>query len=140
MDIHEARSALAESQHRQQQTITAGAAPWSWRALLSGAGAFVAYGVALDLDMVWLVGLLVVAVVAAGGRTVVKLRGKPSPGWTAALAATFVLALVVDIAVQFAIRGADLPAPNTFGGLAAALTVILLGRPIQARLAAARRP
>ena len=140
MDIHEARSALAESQHRQQQTIAAGTARWSWRSVLIGAGAFVAYGVALDLDMVWLVGLLVLAVVGLGGRTLVKLRGKPSRGWAAALAATFVIALLADIAVQFVIRGADLPMPNTFGGLAAALTVILLGRPIQARLAAARRP
>lgn len=137
MDAHEA---LAEARHRQQQTVAAGTAPWSWRALLTGAAAWVGYGVALDLDMVWLVGVLALVVLAAGGRAAVKLRSKPTRGWTLALVATFVLALLVDIAIQFAVRGADLPLPNTLGSLAAAVTVLVLARPIQARAAAARRP
>jgi hypothetical protein len=136
MDAHDA---LTEARQRQQQTLAAGAAPWSWRALLSGAAAWVGYGLALDLDMVWLVGVLVLVVIGVGGRAAVKLRSKRSPGWTVALVATFALALVVDIAVQFAVRGAGWSLPNTLGSLGAALTVLALARPIQARAAAARR-
>jgi hypothetical protein len=135
----DAQEALTEARQRQQQTVAAGTAPWSWRAVLTGAAAWVGYGAALDLDMVWLVGLLVLVVIGVGGRAVVKLRSKRSPGWTAALVATFVLALAVDIAVQFAVRGAGWPVPNTLGSLGAALTVVALARPIQARAAAARR-
>lgn len=55
-------------------------------------------------------------------------------------AGDFVLALLVDIAVQFAVRGADLPLPNTWGAVAAAMTVVLVCRPVHARTAASLRP
>ncbi len=73
-------------------------------------------------------------------RQAVQLRGRSSRGSDAALAATFVFALLVDIAVQFAVRGADLAMPNTWGAAAAALMIVLVARPIHARTAASRRP
>jgi len=141
MDAHEARAALAEFERRQQQTVEAGTAPWPWQMVLTSAAAFVAFGLLIDMDMIWLGALLVGLAAAAGTRQAVQLRRtKSSRGWTAALVATFFFALLADVAVQFAVRGSDLPLPNTWGSAAAALTVVLVGRPIQARTAASRRP
>lgn len=141
MDAHEARAALAECERRQQQTVEAGSAPWSWRVVLSSSAAFVAFGLLIDMDMIWLGAVLVGLAAAAGSRQVVQLRRRKSTrGWTTALGATFVLALLADVAVQFAVRGSDWPLPNTWGSAAAALTVVVLGRPIQARTVATGRP
>ncbi len=141
MDVHEARAALAESKRRQQQTVEAGTAAWR-RAVLSFAATFVLVGLAIDVGTIWLVAIpLVAASTAVGRRQVLQLRRTTSSrGCKAALASTVVFALLADIAVQFPVRGADLPLPNTWGAAAAALTVILLARPIQARTAASRRP
>ena len=139
MDAHEARATLAESKRRQQQTVEASAATWTWRAL-SFAAAFVVFGLLSDVDMIWLGAIPAVVVSAVWARQAVQLRGRSSRGWEAALAATFVFALLVDIAVQFAVRGADLSMPNTWGSAAAALMVVLVARPIHARTAASRRP
>lgn len=139
MDAHEARAALTESKRRQQQTVEASAATWTWRAL-SVAAAFVAFGLLIDVDMIWLAAIPAVVVSAVWARQAVQLRGRSSRGSDAALTATFVFALLVDIAVQFAVRGADLAMPNTWGAAAAALTIVLVARPIHARTAASRRP
>lgn len=141
MNSHEAQAALTESARRQQQTVQAGSAPWPWSLVLTLAGAFVAIGLTNDLDMVWLLALVIAGACAIVTTKGVKLRRtRSSRGWSAALAATFFLALIVDIAVQFVVRGADLPLPNTLGAIAAALTVICVGRPVQARMAASLRP
>ena len=141
MEIHEARAALAELKRRQQQIVEAGIAPWR-HAVLSFAAAFVGVGLTIDVDMIWLgVIPLVAASTAVGMRQVVQLRRTRSRrGCKAALAATLVFALLADIAVQFALRGENLPLPNTWGAAAAALTVVLVARPIHARTAASRRP
>lgn len=141
MDHSEARAALTESAHRRQQTIDAGSAPWPWRTVLAFAGAFVGLGLSIDADMIWL-GALVFAGVATAGttRAVTLRRTRPSRGWVVALCGTFVLALLADVAVQFAVRGAQLPLPNTWGSVAAAVVIVLLARPAQARVAASLRP
>jgi hypothetical protein len=139
MDAHEARAALAESKHRQQQTVEASAATWTWRAL-SLAAAFVAFGLLSDVDMIWLGAIPAVVVSAVWARQAVQLRGRSSRRSDAVLTATFVFALLVDIAVQFAVRGEDLAMPNTWGAAAAALMIVLVARPIHARTAASRRP
>ncbi|WP_375430909.1 hypothetical protein [uncultured Friedmanniella sp.] len=139
MDAHEASAVLAEAERRRQQTVTAGVAPWPWRLLGVWAGALVAYGLALDLDLVWVGGLLIIAALLAGGQRMVRLRGTHTPSrWALALAVAVAM-LVVDIAVQSLVRWADGPLPNAVGALAAAL-LLLLVRPMQARIAAARRP
>jgi len=139
MDAHEARTALAESKRRQQQTVEASTATWTWRAL-SFAAAFVVFGLLIDVDMIWLAAIPPVVMSAVWTRQVVQLRGRSARGWEAALAATFVFGLLVDIAVQFGVRGADLPIPNTWGAGAAALMMVLVARPIHARTAASRHP
>ncbi len=86
-------------------------------------------------------GLLIVVSWGIFKSSGVKLREtRSSRNWAWALGATFVLALAADIAVQFVVRGADLPLPNTWGAAAAALTIIAISRPVQARLAASRHP
>ena len=140
MDVHEASAALAESKRRQQQTVEAGTAPCR-RAVLSFAAAFVVCGLLIDVDMIWLGAIPLVWASTVGTRQVVQLRRtRSSRGWKAALAATLMFALLADIAVQLAVRGADLPLPNTWGAAAAALTVILIARPMHARTPASRRP
>lgn len=140
MDHREARAALAESAHRRQQTIDAGTAPWPWRTVLTLAGAFVALGLSIDADMIWLGAALVGIVAASTTRAVALRRTRPSPTRVAVLLATVVLAVLVDIAIQLVVRGADLPLPNTWGSAAAAAVLVLLVRPAQARVAASLRP
>jgi len=141
MDPYEARVALAESDRRREQTIEAGTAPWPWRLVLIVAASFVALGLSQDVEMVWLGGAVIGAVAAAWTSRAVKLREtRRSRGWVTALLATFVLALLADIAVQFAVRGADLPLPNTLGAVGAAMVVIFVCRPVHARTAASLRP
>ncbi|MEJ7798389.1 MAG: hypothetical protein WKF42_07810 [Solirubrobacteraceae bacterium] len=109
--------------------------------VLTGAATLVVFGLVIDLDMVWLTVLVILGASAVGSTKSVKLRAtRSSRGWAAALAATFFLALLADIAVQFLARGADLPLPNTLGATAAALTVIAVCRPVQTRMAASLRP
>ncbi len=141
MEVHEAHAALAEAKRRQQQTVEAGTAPWR-RAVLFFAAAFVGFGLAIDMDMIWLGAIVLgAASTAVGMRQVVQLRRtRPSRGWKAGLAVALVFALLADIAVQFAVRGENLPLPNTWGAAAAALTVVLVARATHTRTAASRRP
>jgi len=141
MNSNEAQAALAESARRRRQTIQAGGEPWPWSLVLMGAGTLVAFGLIADLEMVWLTALVILGVSALGTTSAVKLREtRASRRWGAALAATFLLALLADIAVQFVARDAEFFAPNTLAAVAAGLTVILVSRPVQARMAASRRP
>ena len=131
MDANEASAALAEFERRQQQTVDAGTAPWPRRAVLAAAAAFVAFGLLIDLEMIWLGAILLVGASAAGTTKVVQLRRTGSG--TAVLAAVFVFALGVDVAVQLAVRSAELPLPNTWGAAAAAVTAVLLATVARAR-------
>lgn len=141
MDHHQAQEALSESVRRRQQTIDAGTTPWPWRTVVAFAGAFVALGLFIDVEMIWLGALLLAGVAVAGSpRAVTLRRARPSRGWVAALLGILVLALLADIAVQLAVRAADLPLPNTWGSAAAAAVIVLLARPVQARVAASLRP
>lgn len=139
MKSHEAKATRTESARRQRQTVQAGSTPWPWPIVLILAGAFVAIGLWIDLDIVW-----PMAVVTSGACAIVitesgKLRRTPSSYNWVALAATFFLGLLADIAVQFVVRGADPQLPNTWGATAAALTIIGVSRPVQARMAASLR-
>jgi hypothetical protein len=138
MDVQQASAALAEAERRRQQTVAAGAAPWSWRLLGVWGGALVAFGLTLDFDLVWLGAVILVGAVLAGGQRAVRLRERRRP-WRSLLALAAVLAvLMTDIVVQALVRWADGPLPNACGALAGALLLLLI-RPVQARIAAARR-
>jgi len=141
MNSQEAQAALVESRRRQQQTVQAGSAPWPWSLVLTAAGTLVAIGLITDLDMIWMMALVILGAWGIFTTSGVKLREtRSSRNWGVALGATFALALAADIAVQFVVRGADLPLPNTWGAAAAALTIIIVSRPVQARMAASRHP
>jgi len=141
MNSEEAQAALVESQRRRQQTVQAGSAPWPWSLVLTAAGTLVALGLITDLNMIWMYALLILGAWGIFKTSGVKLREtRSSRNWAWALAASFGLALAADIAVQFPVRDADLPLPNTWGAAAAALTIILVSRPLQARMAASRQP
>jgi hypothetical protein len=103
------------------------------------AGAFVAIGLMADLDIVW-----PLAIVTSGACAITIIeRGKlPRNRWSyswVALAAMLVLGLLADIAVQVGVRAADLPLPHTWGAAAAALAIVGVSRPLQARRVASRR-
>ena len=141
MDHNEAQAALDESARRRQQTIDAGTAPWPWRTVAALAGALVVLGLAVDADMIWLSVIVFGGLALVGTTRVVALRStRPSRGWAAVLLGTFALAVLADIAVQFAVRGADLTFPNTWGAAAAAAVIVVLARPVQARASASLRP
>lgn len=141
MNSQEAQAALLEARRRRQQTVAAGTTPWPWSLVLSAAGTLVALGLITDLNMIWMTALLVIGAWGTFKTNGVKLREtRASRNWAWALGATFVLALAADVAVQFVVRGADVPLPNTWGAAAAALTIIGASRPVQARLAASRQP
>ncbi|MFV2116001.1 hypothetical protein ACFHW0_27195 [Micromonospora sp. LOL_025] len=126
---------------RRRQSIEAGTAAWSPRALWTICLGVIALGLLIDADMIWLWALLVVLGLGTAWNRGVQLRPtRSSRHWKVALVATFVLALAADIAVQFVVRALHWPMPNTIGALGAAVTIALLSRPVQARLAASLRP
>lgn len=140
MNSHDAHAARTESERRQRQSVQAGPTRWPWAIVAILAGAFVAIGLMIDLDLVW-----PLAIVTSGACAITiiergKLRPAPRSYSWAALAAMFLLGLLVDAAVQVAVRAADLPLPNTWGATAAALTIIGVSRPVQARTTASLRP
>jgi hypothetical protein len=140
MHSHDAHAARTESERRQRQSVQAGPTRWPWAIVAILAGAFVAIGLMIDLDIVW-----PLAIVTSGACAITiigrgKLPGAPRSYSWAALAAMFVLGLLAGAAVEIGVRAADLPLPNTWGAAAAALTMLGVSRPVQARTAASLRP
>lgn len=136
----DAAAALAESARLRRLTVDAGSAPWRWSTVLSWAAVLLALGLAVDAELGWLTVLVVIGAAALGTVRAVSLRRtRASRAWSAALAATIAVALAADVAVQALVRGADLPLPNTWGAAAAALVLVLVARPVQARAAASLR-
>jgi hypothetical protein len=141
MDPHEAERTLAQVAERRRQSIEAGTAAWPAPAVWSICLGVLALGLLIDAEMIWLWALLVVAGLGVAWNRGVQLRPtRSSRQWRVALVGTFVLAFAADIAVQFVVRALQWPLPNTLGALGAAVTIALLSRPVQARLAASRHP
>ncbi|WP_433390726.1 hypothetical protein [Micromonospora sp. KLBMP9576] len=141
MNPRQAEQALAQVAERRRQSIEAGTAAWSPRALWSICLGVITLGLLTDADMIWLWALLAVLVLGTAWNRGVQLRPTHSSRrWQVALAATFVLALAADIAVQFMVRALGWPLPNTIGAIGAAVTIALLSRPVQARLVASLHP
>ncbi|MEA2191233.1 MAG: hypothetical protein QOI73_1354 [Solirubrobacteraceae bacterium] len=140
MNSHDAHAARTESERRQRQSGQAGLARWPWAIVALLAGAVVAIGLMVDLDLVW-----PLAIVTSGACAITiiergKLRPAPRSYSWAALAAMLVLGLLAGAAVEVGVRAADLPLPNTWGATAAALTILGVSRRVQARTAASLRP
>ena len=133
----EATAALAENRRREVETVAAGSSPWSARDVVPVALALPPLGYLIDLDLVWLFAVLAATMAVFAVRRQVQLRAdRRSVRWDLALLATFAAALAADVAVQFMVRGADLPLPNTWGMAAAAVVVLGLVWPVQRRAAA----
>jgi ABC-type enterochelin transport system permease subunit len=110
----------------------------AWITSLAVAVAVVAIGVVVDLEMLWLLGLVVLGLVGLWAVRPLRSRLQWSDRvGTALVVGGAVLALVADIAVQFPVRAAGWAAPNTIGALAAAVVILLVCRAGLQRLATA---
>ncbi|WP_432547636.1 hypothetical protein [Kineococcus sp. SYSU DK004] len=141
MDAREAETALAQAARRRQQTIEAGTRGWSARATWTLCLAVLTLGILTDADMTWLWFVLVVLGGGTAWSSGVRLRRTgASHRWQLAVAASALVAFAAYVLFQFPARALDWPLPNTVGALGACLVVVLLVRPVQARLAASLRP
>lgn len=140
MDPREAEENLALADRRRQQAVTEGTSRWSAKDTWSICSLALALGVLIDADMLWLWFVILVTGAGVAVSRGVRLRGHPaSPGWTAALAGTFLVAAGAYVAGQALARAYELPIPATAGMVLASLVIVLLCRPVQARWAASRR-
>ncbi|RKN68910.1 hypothetical protein D7252_15890 [Microbacterium sp. CGR2] len=125
MDSHEAAARLEEVRRMSRLSALSGA----WVTSLAISVAVIAIGVVVDVDMLWLLGLVVLGLV--GMWAVRPLRSRLR--WSDRVGAWLiiggaVLALLANIAVQFPVRAAELPAPNTVGALASAVVILTICR------------
>ncbi|MBF4460502.1 hypothetical protein [Pseudoclavibacter sp. VKM Ac-2867] len=134
MDSNEAAARLAEVHRVNRLSSKKGA--WVTSLLVSVAALLI--GAVLDLDMIYLSGLVVLA--AVGLLSIRSIR--PRLTWTDRRGAWLVwggaaLALAAYIAVQFPVRAAGWIAPNTIGALAAVIVILVFCRAGLQRLASA---
>ena len=132
MDSNEAARRLAEVQRVNRLSARRGA----WVTSLVVSAAALAIGVVLDMDMVYLSGLIVLGVV--GLLSIRSIR--PRLTWSDRIGAWLVgggavLALAAYVAVQFPVRAAGWIAPNTIGALAAIVVILVFCRAGLQRLA-----
>lgn len=125
MEHQAALDRLEESRHWRHRSVQAAASGAS-----GVAGSYVvALGLVVDLEMWWIVGLLALAAVGLEAR--VSVRGRFD--WSRRDGAAMViggglLALALYVGVQFPVRAADWSVPNTVGGVAAAVVILLVCR------------
>ncbi|MGV0156342.1 hypothetical protein ACSW29_23685 [Rhodococcus sp. GB-02] len=134
MDSNEAANRLAEVRRMNRLSARKGARGTSL--VLSVAA--LAIGAVLDLDMMYLSGLVVLAVV--GLLSIGSIRPRltwSDRGGAWLVGGGAVLALAAYIAVQFPVRAAGWIAPNTIGALAAVVVILIFCRAGLQRLASA---
>jgi hypothetical protein len=134
MDSKEAADRLAEV--RRVNILSARKGAWVTSLVVSAAALVI--GAALDLDMIYLLGLVVLG--AIGLLSIRSIR--PRLTWSDRVGAWSVgggavLALAVYVAVQFPLRAAGWIAPNTVGAVAAVVVVLIVCRAGLQRLARA---
>ncbi len=132
MDSEEAAARLARTDRSTRLSARSGA--WLTAAVVSAA--VLAVGVVVDLELVWLSGLVALGV--AGLWAARPLR--PRLDWSDRIGSGLVvggavLAVIAYIGVQLAVRAAGWPAPHTCSALAAAVVVLLVCRAGLQRLA-----
>lgn len=129
-------AALAENWKREAQTIAAGSSPWPARGVIPVAVALPPLGYLIDVDLVWLFATLAATMAVLTATRRVQLRpDRRSARSDLLVLATLVVAFAANVAMQFAIRSADLPLPNMWGMAAAAVVVLLVVWPVQRRAA-----
>lgn len=113
----------------------------AWGTSLAVSAAVLAIGVVVDVGVLWLLGLVVLGLVGLWALRPLRSRLTWSDRFGAWLVVGgAVLALVVDVAVQFPVRAAGWPAPNTIGALAAVVVILTFCRAGLQRLASAAAP
>lgn len=134
----DAAAALAENRRREAQTVAAGRSAWPASSVVPIALALPPLGYLIDADLTWLFAALVGIMAAFTVRRRVQLRPeRRSLRWDLILLATMLLALGADVVVQFVVRNAELPLPNTWGMAAISVVVLAVTWPVQRH--AARR-
>lgn len=130
------QGALAEVHRRRAQALEEGSAPWPRRFVAVLVLACLTTGAARDADMDWFVPWLVVLLVLGSQLRGVQLpRTSRSRRWAAAWGAALVGSAWLGIVTMHLARTADWPLPGTLGGVVAALGVLCVVRPLQARAA-----
>ena len=130
------QGALAEVRRRRAQTLDEGSAPWPRRFVATLVVACLTIGAARDADMNWFVPWMVVLLVLGSELRGVQLpRIRRSRRWAVAWGAALVGAAWCGVVAGHLARTADWPLPGTLGGLVAALGVLFVVRPLQARAA-----
>jgi len=134
MDSNEAAIRLAEAHRVNRLSARKGA--WVTSLVLSTAALVI--GGVLDMDMIYLLGLVVLAVVGLFSMRSIRPRLTWSDrrgAWL--LCGGAVLALAAYVAAQFPVRAAGWIAPNTIGALAAVIVILVVCRAGLERLASA---
>lgn len=134
MDSDEAADRLAQAHRLNRLSAKRGA----WITAIVTSIAVLAIGAVVDLNMVWLAGLIVLGL--AGLWTARPLRSRLD--WSNRVGACLVvgggiLAIATYIVVQFPLRSAEVTTPNTIGALAAGVVILVVCRAGLQRLASA---
>lgn len=133
MEHYDPDVALSDVHESRARTTAEGARPWPWSFVAALAAALIAIGATIDLDMIWLVALVLVALAAfAAPRRAQLLPSAVTGAYALVSAAVLVLAVVVNVLVQFLVRGQGWEAPNMWGGVGAGVVIVIVTRPAQA--------
>lgn len=101
----------------------------------------IAYAAVVDLDMLWLLGVVTLAVVVLSVARPIRLRLDWSDRRGVVLFVASILAVIgVYVATQALVRALDWAAPNTISALIAAVVIFVVCAPALVRLATRREP
>ncbi|MBF4567170.1 hypothetical protein ITJ57_00195 [Plantibacter sp. VKM Ac-2880] len=132
MDHEDAQDRLNQARDASRRSARQGALT---TAILT-AVLIIALGVVVDLDMVWLLGLVAIGFVAMSLARPVRLRLDWSDRTgVLLLTASGVAVAVVYVVTQWIARSAGVPVPNTVSAVVAAVVVFAACLPALARLA-----
>ncbi|MDP3951974.1 hypothetical protein [Microbacterium sp.] len=134
MNSDEASARLVEVRRLGRLSAKSGA----WATSIAVSVAVLAIGVVVDLEMLWLLGLVALGLVGLWAARPLRSRLAWSDrGGAWLVVGGAVLALVADVAVQFPVRAAGWAAPNTMGALVAVVVILIFCRAGLQRLAIA---
>lgn len=137
MDHEDAQDRLNQARDASRRSASQGALT---TAILT-AVLIIALGVVVDLDMVWLLGLVAIGFVAVSLARPVKLRLDWSDRTgVLLLTASGVAVAVVYVATQWIARSAGVSVPNTVSAVVAAVVVFAVCLPALVRLANGSTP
>ncbi|GAA2177733.1 hypothetical protein GCM10009847_05000 [Leucobacter tardus] len=132
MDEPEAQNQLNLIRRAQHKSARHGAL----LATVAMASLVLAIAVVVDLEMIWLLGIVVLGFVGAAAARPLRLRLNWSDRFgICLLALTIVTTFGVYVLVQQVARSLEWPAPNTISAFSAAFLILTAGLPVLMRLA-----